>query len=560
MHSSPLSRRGLRLITVAGACLAVGLATLPADAVHPTHSRIVSADPVDWTPHVLDGQVNAVVQVGDIAVVGGTFTQVRAQGSTTTLTRNYLFALDTTTGAIVPGFAPTLNNTVESVVVAPGGDAVIVGGSFTAVNGANRRRLARINLGSGQLETGFVANTNSLVEDLVLRNGWLYASGKFTTVKGVARSGVARLDPVTGAVDPQLNLPFTDPPRSTMNVQEIEVSPAGTQLVAVGNFGRVAGVSRIQIAMLDLTTTPVSLANWQTDEFPVFNPAAPTATWCSSTFPSYMRGVDFSPDGSYFVVITTGANRPERMCDTASRWESSARGAGLKPSWVNWTGGDTLTAVAITGAAIYVGGHQQYMNNPYVPQACGVCPGPGPGGIPRQGLAALDPVNGLPFSWDPGRARGYGVNSFFGTAEGLWLGSDTDTLGGETHRKLGFFPTAGGLQVPANDPYPITSDLYNLSQATGRCSGGRTTRPDQVRERRSTSAWTGARPAVRSPSTAASTPAGATARSRCATSTARLSGRRAPSTCTACRSRRPRCSRSRGPRRPSRASPPTWRR
>ncbi len=225
MHSSPLNRRGLRLITVASACLAVGLATLPADAVHPTHSQIVSADPVDWTPHVMDGQVNAVVQVGDIAVVGGTFTQVRAQGSTTTLTRNYLFALDTTTGAIVPGFAPALNNTVESIVVAPGGTAVIVGGSFTAVNGANRRRLARINLATGQLETGFVANTNSLVEDLVLRNGWLYASGKFTTVKGVARSGVARLDPATGAVDPQLNLPFTDPPRSTMNVQEIEVSP-----------------------------------------------------------------------------------------------------------------------------------------------------------------------------------------------------------------------------------------------------------------------------------------------------------------------------------------------
>ncbi len=234
----------------------------------------------------------------------------------------------------------------------------------------------------------------------------------------------------------------------------------------MGNFGRVDGVSRIQIAMLDLTTTPVSLANWQTDEFPVFNPAAPTATWCSSTFPSYMRGVDFSPDGSYFVVITTGANRPERMCDTASRWESSARGAGLKPSWVNWTGGDTLTAVAITGAAIYVGGHQQYMNNPYIAQGCGVCPGPGPGGIPRQGLAALDPVNGLPFSWDPGRARGYGVNSFFGTAEGLWLGSDTDTLGGETHRKLGFFPL--GVEVPANDPYPITADLYNLSQTTGQ--------------------------------------------------------------------------------------------
>ncbi len=116
---------------------------------------------------------------------------------------------------------------------------------------------------------------------------------------------------------------------------------------------------------------------------------------------------------------------------------------------------------------MYVGGHQQWMNNPYVALACGVCPAPGPGAVPREGLSALDPVNGLPFSWDPGRARGTGVFAFFATADGLWLGSHTDVLGGETHRKLGFFPLAGGTDVPPNYPYPITDDLFNMELSSG---------------------------------------------------------------------------------------------
>jgi len=107
------------------------------------------------------------------------------------------------------------------------------------------------------------------------------------------------------------------------------------------------------------------------------------------------------------------------------------------------------------------------MNNPYIAEACGDCPGPGPGGISREGIAALDPANGLPFSWNPGRTRGYGVLGFLATANGLWVGSDTDVLGGETHRKLGFFPLAGGFSVPANDPYPLSADLFAMDAATG---------------------------------------------------------------------------------------------
>ena len=44
-----------------------------------------------------------------------------------------------------------------------------------------------------------------------------------------------------------------------------------------------------------------------------------------------MRDIDISPDGSYFVVVTTGAFRANRLCDSINRFELNAAGPGQAP-------------------------------------------------------------------------------------------------------------------------------------------------------------------------------------------------------------------------------------
>ena len=86
------------------------------------------------------------------------------------------------------------------------------------------------------------------------------------------------------------------------------------------------------------------------------------------------------------------------LCDSAARWETAATGT-VTPTWVDYTGGDSLSSVAITGAAMYVAGHQRWHNNAIPPSGDRL----GPGGVDRLGIAALDVESGVPLSWNPTR-------------------------------------------------------------------------------------------------------------------------------------------------------------
>jgi PKD repeat protein len=441
----------------------------PASADVVPHDTIVDVDADRWTPHVLDGQVNAFAEVGDIVVAGGDFSRVRTEQDTTEIARNDIFAFRKGTGEIT-SFAPVLNGDVFDILPTGDGQTVWIAGGFTSVNGApNTRVIARVNVNTGAVVASFQPpNIEGRIHNLALRGDRLYIAGRFLQIANQPHTLFAALDPDTGALDPNVEFTFSEPRNGgNLSIQSMDVTTDGSKAVLIGNFTKIDGVRRYQIGMIDLTGPTGTLANWATERY---------TTACSSSFQSYMRDVDSSPDGSYFVVVTTGAYSggvgSGTLCDSAARWEYEATGTNVQPTWVDYTGGDTLTQVDVTGAAVYAGGHQRWMNNPFRADAAGQ------GAVERPGLAALDPRNGIPLTWNPGRTLGVGVFGYLSTDEGLWIGSDTDRISNFQFRgRLAHFRLDGGTSMPPD----FTGSLPGTVVSLGRSSGTAGTLDDVVR-------------------------------------------------------------------------------
>ncbi|MFF5210281.1 hypothetical protein [Streptosporangium sp. NPDC000396] len=387
------------------------------------HNKVVSADPVNTTPHVLDGIVNAIALVGGTVVVGGSFGEVREARSTTTLERANIFAYDLATGRILPGFEPYLDRPVNALAAGTDG-TVYVGGEFAVTGRERARGLARLRLSDGSPVTGFDAQVyGGVVTSLARQGAQLYVGGDFTRVGRVPRTALARLDAATGVVDPDFAVEPGMPRGSRAKVNALALGK--DRLAVDGDFTTLDGLSRPQLGLIDVGIRPARVADWRTDAY---------AAKCLDVFPSYVRGLDFAPDGSYFAVVTTGGpDKPEKLCDSAARFETYARGT-VRPTWVNHTGGDSLYSVAVTGAAVYVGGHQRWLDNPHGRDSAG------PGAVERPGIGAIHPRTGKALTWNPTRERGIGVKAFLAHRGGLLVGSDTTRLGHEYHARVGMFP------------------------------------------------------------------------------------------------------------------------
>src|SRR5438132_73464 len=139
------------------------LALVPstAQALYAPQAGVVSANPADATPNVLDGKVTAILPLGNQVFVGGTFTQVQEAGDAKpVLSRRGLFAFDPTTGAVSPGFVadfdvdpdPNLDRAVEALAAAPDGRSLFVAGSFSQLNGLPADKLVKLDAAAGAVD------------------------------------------------------------------------------------------------------------------------------------------------------------------------------------------------------------------------------------------------------------------------------------------------------------------------------------------------------------------------------------------------------------------------
>jgi hypothetical protein len=446
---------------IPGFIVGMGSSIAQAAPSTPVTSTLVSANPADNVPHALNGAVFAFAEIGDTVYVGGSFTAVRTADSTARIARSYLFGYDRATGALRSTFAPVLNGVVQSMAVSPDGK-LIVGGGFNTVNGVSRKNLVELDPATGATVTSWVGRSDGgVVRRLVVRQNRLYIGGSFHWVNGTQHSLLARLNATTGAIDPTFQVDASVARAKAELVWGLDVAPDGNTMVAVGNFTRVNGQVRNQVVVVDVSATP-AVADWSTQQY-----VAPCA---SGTFAFYARDVDFSDDSSYFVIGADGGRETGAYCDTLTRWETNVRGAGLKATWVQETGRDSITSVEAADNVIYLAGHFRWLNNSNANDTAGA------GAIDRYGYGALDPINGMPMAWNPSRRGapagtvtwGPIVSELWRGSTGLFAGYDSDGLGKEYHGRMGMFPLAGGRTVAAVNAPSATSGYLYLGGTAGQ--------------------------------------------------------------------------------------------
>jgi|GEM_PF-681609 len=173
------------------------------DGVARSHLARLNADntlDLNFNPLIGSEVRSVAVQADGKILIAGGFTTVGG------VTRNRVARLNED-GTLDSGFNPNVTGnfgtTVETVAVQA--DAkILIGGSFTAVGGAARSYLARLNA-DGTLDGTFAPVLNGDVNTLrVQTDGKVLIRGYFTNIGGVSRSGLARLN-ANGILDTAFN-------------------------------------------------------------------------------------------------------------------------------------------------------------------------------------------------------------------------------------------------------------------------------------------------------------------------------------------------------------------
>jgi hypothetical protein len=414
-----------RLFTVAGAGTALALLPVTQADAGMAQSSVVKVVPKAGTPNLKTGTaVRDQAVANGIVYSGGLFSQFENGARTTTYNRQNFVAWSATTGA-VQALAPSFDNSVEAIVPNATGSALYVAGTFRHVNGLLTGSVVRINLSTGKLDTAFKWPLGGSTYSLQFANNRLYAAGTFG-------KRVAALNPLTGADTGTVAITVAGQlePTIATKVAKIAIDPTGTDLVAIGNFTTVNNQSRRGTFRLTLPATgAATLKDWHPTRFDV-----------TCRVKNSPRDVDWSPDGSYFVIVASGAPSGGYpafgFCDAAGRWERSSTGQVAEPTWINWTGGDSIYSVAVSGAAVYVGGHMRYLDNPLGFNSAG------PGAFQVDSVGAIDPTTGLAIrTWNADYMdRGHGKEDLTLYSGGLLVGGDGTYLHGIYHRGLGIFP------------------------------------------------------------------------------------------------------------------------
>jgi large repetitive protein len=437
--------------------------TVTAPPSVPTMSKLPPSTPHTDMPKISDGEIWDIELVGNRVFIAGSFTSIQNQRSTNTTTyaQAGLASYNIDTGLVDTTFRPTFGGGgVEAVEASPDGTKLYAAGNFSTVNGVTRKGVVRLDPATGAPVSGFTANTDAKAAELAVSSSTVYIGGQFTKVNGVARSALAAVDANTGAVDTGFvnNITGGIGTNGELTVQRLKLTHDLSKLLVVHTGRQVNGQDRYGVALID--TASKQLLPWRTH------------LWEDNL--QFVGGIqrvyggDISPDDTYFVVSSgSGGDRPP-INDTVIRFPV-AGGDNVQPAWVS-RHFDSVYSVAIANNAVYIGGHFSWEESPSAPDPwpglddVGYGNGQGLSGyglgdavVRRDHISAINPVDGKSLEWNPGSNSFEGNKTMEVTSRGLFTGGDAITQGGYNVGRVAWYDpsteTAGnGVDTTITDP------------------------------------------------------------------------------------------------------------
>jgi outer membrane protein assembly factor BamB len=353
-------------------------------------SAVVSERPAPAP--TFNGTVWTTVFSGNTIYVGGDFTAAIVGGRQ--VARSRLAAIDATSGALL-SWAPRADAGVRALAVS--GGSVYAAGLFTTVNGVKRDSLARVNAGNGSLHATFKHSISGKPYALAAGSGRLYLGGAITAVNGQTRTRLAAFDLSSGALDANW--------RPTADDQVEALLATSGRVYVGGKFHKLNGAANTRrLAAVSPTSGSV-----RTD----FRTGAEFITY----------GIAVSGSRVYAAHGGQGGRLVAYEADGSKRWTLT-------------TDGDPR-AVAVLGDTVYVGGHFDNVCRSTRTGDHGLCLD---GNIRRVKLAATD-TNGELRSWT---ADGNGVIGVLALAASpslgrLAAGGAFTTINGTSQKRFALF-------------------------------------------------------------------------------------------------------------------------
>ncbi|RYY95552.1 MAG: hypothetical protein EOO11_15580, partial [Chitinophagaceae bacterium] len=354
------------------------------------------------------------LQLDGKVLVGGTFTTINGAAA------NYMARLNAD-GSLDASFDPGTgaNNWVYSLALQLDGK-VLVGGNFTTINGATRNRIARLNA-DGSLDTSFDPGTgaNNRVSILALQpDGKVLVGGNFTTINGTTSNRLARLN-----ADGSLDVTFTGT-GANGEVYSLALQSDGKVLVG-GAFTTINGITRNYIARLN--------ADGSLDTS--FDPRTGANNWVYS--------VALQPDGK----VLEGGNFTTINGITRNYIARLNADGSLDTGFDPGIGANSAVySIAMqSDGKVLVGGAFTTFN-----------------GMARSRIARLNANGSLDTSFDPGTGASGAVYSIAVQSDGrVFVGGDFTTFNGTT-RNIARLSANGSLDLSFTAGIPI-GNIYSLA-------------------------------------------------------------------------------------------------